>query len=132
MMVGKKGISRFRFRKVDVAEKRTDIEDKPTFSQAAEIAGGFIESFQKGEVDRVMVAVTRYHSAVVQKADLFQLLPIVPPEAEAEEGSEASQQNTDFIFEPDPVRILEKNIVIAGRPMTFRGRGDNICAHLSQ
>ena len=106
MMVGKKGISRFRFRKVEVAEKRTDIEDKPSFSQAAEIAGGFIESFRKGEVDRVMVAVTRYHSAVVQTADLFQLLPIVPPEAEDEDGGEAAQQNTDFIFEPDPARIL--------------------------
>ena len=48
MMVGKKGISRFRFRKVEVAEKRTDIEDKPSFSQAAEIADGFIESFRNG------------------------------------------------------------------------------------
>ena len=107
MMVGKKGISRFRFRKVEVAEKRTDIEDKPSFSQAAEIADGFIESFRNGEVDRVMVAVTRYHSAVVQQADLFQLLPIIPPETDEADGEEASQQNTDFIFEPDPERILE-------------------------
>ena len=120
MMVGKKGISRFRFRKVEVAEKRTDIEDKPSFSQAAEIAGGFIESFRKGEVDRVMVAVTRYHSAVVQTADLFQLLPIVPPEAEDEDGGEASQQNTDFIFEPDPARILEDLLPFSVKHTMYR------------
>ena len=117
MMVGKKGISRFRFRKVEVAEKRTDIEDKPTFSQASEIADGFIESFRRGEVDRVMVAVTRYHSAVVQQADLFQLLPMIPPEAD---GGEASQQNTDFIFEPDPVRILEDLLPFSVKHTMYR------------
>ena len=120
MMVGKKGISRFRFRKVEVAEKRTDIEDKPSFSQAAEIADGFIESFRKGEVDRVMVAVTRYHSAVVQQADLFQLLPIIPPEAEGDDGEEAPQQNTDFIFEPDPVRILEDLLPFSVKHTMYR------------
>ncbi len=120
LMVGKKGISRFRFRKVEVAEKRTDIEDKPSFSQAAEIADGFIESFRKGEVDRVMVAVTRYHSAVVQQADLFQLLPIIPPEAEGDDGGEAAQQNTDFIFEPDPVRILEDLLPFSVKHTLYR------------
>ena len=120
LMVGKKGISRFRFRKVEVAEKRTDIEDKPSFSQAAEIADGFIESFRKGEVDRVMVAVTRYHSAVVQQADLFQLLPIVPPETEGDDGEEAPQQNTDFIFEPDPARILEDLLPFSVKHTMYR------------
>jgi len=120
MMVGKKGISRFRFRKVEVAEKRTDIEDKPSFSQASEIAGGFIESFRKGEVDRVMVAVTRYHSAVSQQADLFQLLPIIPPEAEGDDEGEAPQQNTDFIFEPDPVRILEDLLPFSVKHTMYR------------
>ena len=120
LMVGKKGISRFRFRKVEVAEKRTDIEDKPSFSQAAEIADGFIESFRKGEVDRVMVAVTRYHSAVVQQADLFQLLPIIPPEAEGDDEGEAPQQNTDFIFEPDPVRILEDLLPFSVKHTMYR------------
>ena len=120
LMVGKKGISRFRFRKVEVAEKRTDIEDKPSFSQAAEIADGFIESFRKGEADRVMVAVTRYHSAVVQQADLFQLLPIIPPEAEGDDEGEAPQQNTDFIFEPDPVRILEDLLPFSVKHTMYR------------
>ena len=120
MMVGKKGISRFRFRKVEVAEKRTDIEDKPSFSQAAEIADGFIESFRNGEVDRVMVAVTRYHSAVVQQADLFQLLPIIPPETDEADGEEAPQQNTDFIFEPDPVRILEDLLPFSVKHTMYR------------
>ncbi len=120
LMVGKKGISRFRFRKVEVAEKRTDIEDKPSFSQAAEIADGFIESFRKGEVDRVMVAVTRYHSAVVQQADLFQLLPIIPPEAEGDDGGDAPQQNTDFIFEPDPARILEDLLPFSVKHTMYR------------
>jgi F-type H+-transporting ATPase subunit gamma len=120
LMVGKKGISRFRFRKVEVAEKRTDIEDKPSFSQAAEIADGFIESFRKGEVDRVMVAVTRYHSAVVQQADLFQLLPIVPPETGGDDDGEAAQQNTDFIFEPDPARILEDLLPFSVKHTLYR------------
>ena len=120
LMVGKKGISRYRFRKVDVDEKRTDIDDKPSFSQAAEIAESFIESFRKGEVDRVMVAVTRYHSAVVQKAELFQLLPIVPPETGDDAREEVTRQTTDFIFEPDPVRILEELLPFSVKHTLYR------------
>ena len=118
LMVGKKGISRFRFRKVEVAEKRTDIEDKPSFSQASEIADGFIESFRKGEVDRVMVAVTRYHSAVVQQADLFQLLPIVPPETGGDDDGRL----------PSKTRISSSSRIRFGSSKTYcRSQSSILC-----
>ena len=67
-----------------------------------------------------MVAVTRYHSAVVQQADLFQLLPIIPPETDEVAGEEAPQQNMDFIFEPDPVRILEDLLPFSVKHTMYR------------
>jgi F-type H+-transporting ATPase subunit gamma len=130
-MVGKKGVARFRFRKLPVIDTYSHIEDKPTFKDADEIASGFMARFQSGEVQRVLVAVTRYQSAATQKPAMTQLLPIVPPEADAA-GSEtaagktgasktgASKTTTDFIFEPDPQRIIEDLLPFSVKHALYR------------
>ncbi len=114
-IIGKKGASRFRFRKVAVDTAYSHIEDKPRFQDAQELADGFMARFEKGEVDRVMVATTQYHSAVVQKAAFVQLLPIVPPEADA-----SGSGGTDFIFEPGPDAILEELLPFSVRHALYR------------
>ncbi len=112
-MIGKKGSARFSFRKQAMVATYDHIEDRPTFADAEEIAQGFMDRFERGEIQRVMVAVTRFITAGFQTPKLVQLVPIVPPEAEEGEGAAASEDSakkgatsTDFIFEPDPQRIL--------------------------
>ena len=115
-MVGKKGAARFRFRKVPVLETYTHIEDKPGFKDADEIASGYMARFRSGEVQRVMVAVTRYHSAATQKPEMTQLLPIRPPENEAV-GVAA---RTEFIFEPDSQRIINDLLPFSVKHALYR------------
>ena len=106
-MVGKKGEARFRFRKVQVDEKFAHIEDKPSFKDAEEFAVRYMEMFKKGEVDRVLVAVTRYISQGRQVPELVQLLPMAPPEDDVAAGESAAQKTeTDYIFVPNAEAIL--------------------------
>ena len=52
-LVGKKGVSYFKFTKREPASQRVDIGDRPTLEHAAELAKPLMERFSKGELDAV-------------------------------------------------------------------------------
>src|SRR2546430_8465190 len=52
-LVGKKGISYFKFTKRAVASQRTDIGDKPTAAHAAELVAPLMAQFEEGALDAV-------------------------------------------------------------------------------
>lgn len=108
-MIGRKGITRCRFLKIQPTESYTHIEDRPSFVEAQEIAEIFMRRFLSGEVGRVVILSTRYFSSSQQRAVETQLLPIIPAEIEGEEAKDESTDGSgaDFIFEPDRSTILE-------------------------
>ncbi len=75
-MVGKKGISAFRFRGREMHEKLTHFDDKPTFDQVEPLAREVMGRFVAGDVESVYVAYMRFFSAGQQKPEVARLLPI--------------------------------------------------------
>ncbi len=84
-LIGKKGITYFRFAKRPAASQRTDVGDKPTVAHAAEIVGPLMAQFANGAVDAVEVVFAhgRGRSRAVNyilkpsaEAILEQLLPL--------------------------------------------------------
>ncbi len=49
---GKRGISAFRFRKFEIAERFTQFDDKPTFAEVEVLANRYLEWYQSGRLDR--------------------------------------------------------------------------------
>jgi len=124
-VIGKKGIARFKFRKVDVATKYTNFDDRPTFQQADALAQAYMERFRKGEFDQVWVVSMRYHSAATQKPEITQLLPIIPPAPDPAKGTGPSEGGgaaggADFIFEPSPEEILRTLLPFAVSQLVYR------------
>jgi len=56
-LVGKKGVSFFKFSKRNIASQRVDIGDRPTLDHAAELAKPLMERFSNGELDAGRVVV---------------------------------------------------------------------------
>jgi F-type H+-transporting ATPase subunit gamma len=75
-VVGKKGVSAFRFRGRDIQGSTTDIEDKPRYEQVEPLAQDVIDRFLAGEVGSVWVAYQRFYSAGKQVPEVIQLLPL--------------------------------------------------------
>ncbi len=59
---GKRGISAFRFRKIDIAERFTQFDDKPTFAEVEVLANRYLEWYQSGRLDRLDVVYTKFES----------------------------------------------------------------------
>lgn len=97
--IGRKGLNFLTNRDYDVVADYIDVFRDLRFSSAMTIAGDLANRFTSGEVDRVVLVFNEFRSVSQQIPVARQLLPIVPSEAEDESG--------EFIFEPDPDRLMD-------------------------
>jgi F-type H+-transporting ATPase subunit gamma len=107
--VGRKAQSTVRFRRFDLAQAWTGFSDRPSYSDAQDIAHAVAEAYVNGDVDRVILVYNAFVSALVQRVTVTDVLPI-PTEAleRGDERDEEAGHPPDFFFEPEPRQILER------------------------
>ena len=110
--VGKKGLGYFRYVGRQVVSSRTDIGDKPTAEQGAEIINDLVARFSKGELDGVYVIYPTVKSALMAPPTTVQILPVQPPEA--------SKKQLDYILAPDAETILGALLPLYVRNSIYR------------
>ena len=80
-LVGKKGISYFKFTRRNVASQRVDIGDRPTLNHAVELAKPLMDRFAAGDLDAVDIVFAKFNSAVSTPPTTLRILPVTPPTA---------------------------------------------------
>ena len=111
---GKRGIGFFKFQKIPTSSSYTHFEDKPSFEQVNELATRFIDSFVRGNIDRLDVAYTQFETMSRQKAVVQTLLPIGKLQGEPAASTGAK---VEYEFLPSPREILEEIV-----PASFKAR----------
>ncbi len=108
---GRKGADAMRRAGMKMVAAFMDVTSKPTFEQVLPIGRFAVEAYLRGEYGRVVIAYTDYVSAVTQKSNIFDLLPLAVPE-ELEKGTggtEVENQPTiEYLFEPSPKEVLDR------------------------
>jgi F-type H+-transporting ATPase subunit gamma len=113
VLVGRKAESYFRYRRYDIAASFTGMSDQPTYEDARTVAAAVAGPFERGEVDRVQLAGTRFRSAGSQEVVITTLMPLDPaglglaggeaPEPDGPDGVAAAYE-----FEPEAEEILAR------------------------
>jgi F-type H+-transporting ATPase subunit gamma len=119
-MVGKKGISYFRFLRRPVAEQTSGIGDRPRFEQVEPIANALIDRFVRGEIASAHVAYMKFLSAGQQRPVIVQLLPLQP---EVKAGEEKAKP-VEYEFSPDPQQLLDELLPATVRIRLFQAFND--------
>jgi F-type H+-transporting ATPase subunit gamma len=101
-IVGRKGISFFRFLGEEMATSRTDIGDRPTAEDASSLVEPLMERFVAGDLDAVYVVHARFNSALSTPPATLRVLPIDPPAEEDAAGSD------EYLLEPSADEILAR------------------------
>jgi F-type H+-transporting ATPase subunit gamma len=127
-LVGKKGITYFKFTKRPVASQRTDIGDKPRTEHAAEVMAPLMTQFESGEVDGVEVVFAQFKSAVSTPPTTLRILPIAPPRAA--EGGSGRQSGVNYILKPSAEAILEQLLPLYVRNQVYRALVETAAAFL--
>jgi F-type H+-transporting ATPase subunit gamma len=130
-MVGKKGISYFKFVRRNMVEQITSIGDKPRFEQIEPLANSLMESFLRGEIASASVVYMRFLSAGQQKPAVVQLLPLVPQEAaeakdQNDEKKDAKHYRVEYEFSPSPRELLDELLPAIVRARLFQAFNDAV------
>src|SRR6476659_966741 len=75
-VVGKRGISAFKFRGITPDTSYTHFEDKPTFDEVDVIASRYLDEYITGKLDRLDVVYTKFESMSRQHVAIETLLPL--------------------------------------------------------
>jgi F-type H+-transporting ATPase subunit gamma len=126
-VVGKKGITYFRFAKRPLASQRTDIGDKPTPAHAAELVAPLVAQFASGAVDAVEVVFAQFRSAVSTPPTVLRILPIDSGKVGRLEGERPRHANLPtvqhspfYILKPSAEAILEQLLPLYVRNQVYR------------
>jgi F-type H+-transporting ATPase subunit gamma len=106
LVVGRRGASTLRFRRQSITADYTGITDRPAYADAQAIAKRVAALYADVEVDRVVMVYNHFLSALTQRLDEVELLP-VPEEAIT---GEAVTIEGSYIYEPDGREILAQLI----------------------
>jgi F-type H+-transporting ATPase subunit gamma len=102
-VIGRKGVSYYRFRQRPLVQSWTGISDLPRYEHAREVAGTLLGSFLEGEVDEIHAVFTDFVSAAVQRPVALRFIPLVVEEA----GEAPPRAIPMYLFEPDPEAVLD-------------------------
>ena len=111
-LVGKKGVSFFKFTKRNIASQRVDIGDRPTLDHAAELAKPLMERFAKGDLDAVDVVFAKFNSAVSTPPTTLRILPVAPPTSK--------QTSLNYILKPSAEEILRELLPLYVQNQVYR------------
>jgi len=114
-LVGRKGISFFKFSHRTIASQRIDIGDKPTAAHAAELVAPLTARFATGELDAVEIVFAKFNSAMSTPPTTLRILPVDPP-ADRRSGGQA----VNYILKPSAEAILEQLLPLYVRNQVFR------------
>lgn len=114
---GKRGLTNFKFRGVPVTKSFTHFEDQPKFEEVEVIANRYLEAYAAGELDRLDVAYTKFHSSSKQSAVVETLLPLGSLTEAPAEAESAPATFSQYEFLPSAASILEEVV-----PTSFKIR----------
>jgi F-type H+-transporting ATPase subunit gamma len=97
--VGRKGLAFLRRTGQNVVAEFTDIGDSPGYEELRPIAQVVMGDFVEGRADEAYIIYVRFVSTVVQRPEVYKLLPVEPPE-------DAATWAVDYIYEPGRDQVL--------------------------
>ena len=97
--VGRKGRDFMRRTGQNVIAEFSGIGDNPTYADVRPIAQVAVQEFTEENVDEVHLVYMQFVNTVVQRPEVFKLLPVEPP-------AEAETLAIDYIYEPDRETVL--------------------------
>ena len=120
--IGKKG-GDVLSKKFNIVETKNDIFDALTFDNEAIIAEELMKLYAAGTYDKIEIVYNQFKNAATQIPQVEQFLPIEPIE-----GEDAAAVNSDYIFEPSKLEIVEALIPKSLKTQLYKAIRDSFAS----
>ena len=126
--IGSKGLQFLNRSKAKLISQTIQIGDTPHLDVLLGAITAQLEAFEKGEIDAVYLAYTRFVNAMKQEPVLEKLLPLEPAVLSSEDKSGPSW---DYIYEPDAESILNGLLKRYVEAMIYQAVAENMASEQS-
>jgi F-type H+-transporting ATPase subunit gamma len=126
-VIGKKGLGYFKYVGRALASQRTDITDRPTADDAAQIVDQLMHDFVTGVIDGVYVTYSKFNSVLSTPPTTDRVLPVTPPQAKA--GGAGVQR--DYLLFPNAEAILTELLPSYVRNSVYRALVETVAGEQS-
>ena len=121
-IVGRKGISYFRFRGTPIESARQDVSDKPSMEDARALTDPLLTRFESGEIDAIEIVYAQFASALSTPPARMRVLPVESM------SSDPGSRSLNYILEPSPDEILTYVLPLYVRNAVYRARVESAAA----
>ncbi|WP_298505456.1 ATP synthase F1 subunit gamma [uncultured Maribacter sp.] len=108
-------------KKHNVISNHSEVFDNLTFENVALIAEELMLLFREGTYDKIEIVYNKFKNAATQIVMTEQFLPIIPVEG-------AESNNSDYIFEPSKIEIVEQLIPKSLKTQLYKGIRDSFAS----
>ena len=127
-LIGQKAVSFFKSYGGKVVCAATQLGDAPDTEQLTGSVQAMLDSYDKGEIDRIYLVSNRFINAMTQKPTVDQLVPL----AQADESEDLNRQyGWDYLYEPEAEELLNGLLVRYIESMVYQGVIENIASEQS-
>ena len=120
--IGKKGAD-ILSKGHNLVATRNDLYDDLTFDNTAAVAEKLMGMYVDGTYDRIEIIYNQFKNAATQIPQVEQFLPIKPIE-----GGDAAVVNSDYIFEPSKLEIVEALIPKSLKTQLYKALRDSFAS----
>lgn len=110
-VVGRKGVSFYRFRNRLMGGEYTGFTDQPTYEDArrigADLLSRFLEPTEESGVDEIHIVYTHFINMAQQESRVRRVLPLEVVDEIVDSSIEGSMPFPLYEFEPDPESVLD-------------------------
>ena len=117
---GKRGITAFRFRKIEPDARFTHFEDRPSFQDVDVLATRYLEAFETGQLDRLEVVYTKFESASRQVVVAETLLPLGQLQTAAAAPQSEGSAHVQYEMLPSAKSILDEVVPTSFKTKLFK------------
>jgi F-type H+-transporting ATPase subunit gamma len=126
--IGSKGLQFLNRSKARLLSQTIQLGDTPHMDTLIGAITAQLEAFERGEVDEVYLAYTRFVNAMKQEPVLEKILPLAPNAITADEGNGTSW---DYIYEPDAESILDGLLKRYVEALIYQAVAENMASEQS-
>jgi F-type H+-transporting ATPase subunit gamma len=126
--IGSKGLQFLNRSKAKLLSETIQLGDTPHMDTLIGAITAQLKAFERGEVDEVYLAYTRFVNAMKQEPVLEKILPLAPNAVTASEGKATSW---DYIYEPDAESILNGLLKRYVEALIYQAVAENMASEQS-
>ena len=126
--IGSKGLQFLNRSKAKLLSETIQLGDTPRMDTLIGAITAQLKAFERGEVDEVYLAYTRFVNAMKQEPILEKILPLAPNSVGTGEGKAASW---DYIYEPDAETILDGLLKRYVEALIYQAVAENMASEQS-